>query len=152
MGISPGDCTRHLPATLTGLLALLDSPLSETIEQALRDARKICSLYTHQVAAINALARGKNVIVSTSTASGKSVIYQVRKKTSLFAGVNALCLGTCAKIPGGKRRRHGNVYLPDKGANLLYYVARRSLPSLQPGPCAGSKKRPSGVASLLSRS
>ncbi|KAI0637127.1 DEAD/H helicase [Trametes polyzona] len=60
-----------------GQLAVLDPPLSESIVQALRDSRKITSLYTHQVAAINALSHGKNVIVSTSTASGKSVIYQV---------------------------------------------------------------------------
>lgn len=55
----------------------LDPPLSDTIMQALKDSRKITALYTHQVAAISALSRGKNVIVSTSTASGKSVIYQV---------------------------------------------------------------------------
>lgn len=52
-------------------------PLSDTISQALSDSRKITSLYTHQAAAINALSQGKDVIVSTSTASGKSVIYQV---------------------------------------------------------------------------
>ncbi|KAL7283261.1 hypothetical protein ACG7TL_002690 [Trametes sanguinea] len=56
-----------------GQLAILDPPLSESIAQALRDSRKITSLYTHQVAAIDALSQGQNVIVSTSTASGKSV-------------------------------------------------------------------------------
>jgi len=55
----------------------LDEPLSETIQEALRDARKINSLYLHQAAAINAIAKQRHVIVSTSTASGKSVIYQV---------------------------------------------------------------------------
>ncbi|KAI0747965.1 P-loop containing nucleoside triphosphate hydrolase protein [Daedaleopsis nitida] len=60
-----------------GQPAALDPPLSKSVAQALLDARKITSLYTHQVAAINALAQRKNVIVSTSTASGKSVIYQV---------------------------------------------------------------------------
>ncbi|KAF8126549.1 DEAD H helicase [Boletus edulis] len=55
----------------------LDQPLSETIQQALRDARKINSLYLHQAAAINSIAKKRHVIVSTSTASGKSVIYQV---------------------------------------------------------------------------
>ncbi|KAI9456100.1 hypothetical protein HD554DRAFT_2317614 [Boletus coccyginus] len=55
----------------------LDEPLSETIQQALSDARKINSLYSHQAAAINAIAEQRHVIVSTSTASGKSVIYQV---------------------------------------------------------------------------
>ncbi|CCM03863.1 uncharacterized protein FIBRA_06013 [Fibroporia radiculosa] len=60
-----------------GVIGCLNSPLSNSIQQALCDARKITSLYTHQVAAINFLSRGKSVIVSTSTASGKSVIYQV---------------------------------------------------------------------------
>ncbi|KAF9234482.1 P-loop containing nucleoside triphosphate hydrolase protein [Melanogaster broomeanus] len=55
----------------------LDESLSESIQQALRDARKISSLYLHQAAAINAIWRKKHVIISTSTASGKSVIYQV---------------------------------------------------------------------------
>ncbi|KAI0664969.1 P-loop containing nucleoside triphosphate hydrolase protein [Cubamyces menziesii] len=68
---------RRISDARDGQTATLVPPLSETISQALRDSRKITSLYTHQVAAINALGQGKNVIVSTSTASGKSVIYQV---------------------------------------------------------------------------
>ncbi|ETW85689.1 hypothetical protein HETIRDRAFT_308737, partial [Heterobasidion irregulare TC 32-1] len=55
---------------------MLDPPLSETVQRAFRDSRKITSLYTHQVAALQALQENKDVIVSTSTASGKSVIYQ----------------------------------------------------------------------------
>jgi DEAD/DEAH box helicase domain-containing protein len=58
-------------------IGMLDPPLSDTIMQALKGARNISALYIHQVAAITALAQGKNVIVSTPTASGKSVIYQV---------------------------------------------------------------------------
>ncbi|KAI0273825.1 DEAD/H helicase [Gloeopeniophorella convolvens] len=60
-----------------GTLGTLDPPLSDAIQAALRDARSITSLYTHQADAITALSDGKDVIVSTSTASGKSVIYQV---------------------------------------------------------------------------
>ncbi|KAG1819521.1 DEAD H helicase [Suillus subaureus] len=56
---------------------LLAEPLSHTIQQALQESRNITSLYYHQAAAINAIAQRKHVIVSTSTASGKSVIYQV---------------------------------------------------------------------------
>lgn len=67
--------------------ALLDPPLSDSIVQALRNSRKITSLYTHQVAAITALSQGKNVIVSTSTASGKSVIYQARKSHFVIGAV-----------------------------------------------------------------
>ncbi|KAF7796887.1 hypothetical protein EIP86_008072 [Pleurotus ostreatoroseus] len=58
-------------------VATLFNPLSEDVAQALRDSRKISSFFSHQVAAIDALDQGKHVIVSTSTASGKSVIYQV---------------------------------------------------------------------------
>ncbi|KAG6832721.1 hypothetical protein H0H92_012293 [Tricholoma furcatifolium] len=57
--------------------SLLEPPLSASIVQALGNSRKITAFYSHQVAAIQALAKGKHVIVSTSTASGKSVIYQV---------------------------------------------------------------------------
>ena len=59
-------------------LASPDPPLSEAIHQALQNSRNITSLYSHQAAAIDAVARGQNVIVSTSTASGKSIIYQAR--------------------------------------------------------------------------
>ncbi|KAI5983784.1 DEAD H helicase [Pisolithus albus] len=55
----------------------LSRPLSASIQQALQDSRKITSFYTHQAAAINAICNKNHVIVSTSTASGKSVIYQV---------------------------------------------------------------------------
>ncbi|KAK1232495.1 ATP-dependent 3'-5' DNA helicase [Marasmius sp. AFHP31] len=51
--------------------------LSRNIQQALRDSRGISSLYSHQVSSIKALSSGRHVIVSTSTASGKTVIYQV---------------------------------------------------------------------------
>ncbi|KAJ6606558.1 P-loop containing nucleoside triphosphate hydrolase protein [Mycena vulgaris] len=60
-----------------GQIGTFDSPLSDTIAQALRSSRNISSLYTHQTAAINAINLRKHVIISTSTASGKSVIYQV---------------------------------------------------------------------------
>ncbi|KAJ7261398.1 DEAD/H helicase [Mycena haematopus] len=60
-----------------GQIGTLNSPLSNTISHALQQSRSISSLYTHQTAAINAINTGKNVIVSTATASGKSVIYQV---------------------------------------------------------------------------
>ncbi|KAI9452326.1 P-loop containing nucleoside triphosphate hydrolase protein [Russula earlei] len=56
-----------------GSLGSLDPPLSDSIATALRDARRITTLYAHQTKAITALSQGKDVIVSTSTASGKSV-------------------------------------------------------------------------------
>ncbi|QRW02955.1 DEAD/DEAH box helicase [Ceratobasidium sp. AG-Ba] len=55
----------------------LDHELSSPILGALKAARNVTGFYGHQAAAINAIWSGKNVIVSTSTASGKSIIYQV---------------------------------------------------------------------------
>ncbi|GAA5961287.1 hypothetical protein JCM21900_006508 [Sporobolomyces salmonicolor] len=57
----------------------LDHPLSSAVSEALFSAKGIppTSLYSHQARALNALSRGSNVIVSTSTSSGKSLIYQL---------------------------------------------------------------------------
>ncbi|KAH7335388.1 P-loop containing nucleoside triphosphate hydrolase protein [Rhizoctonia solani] len=55
----------------------LARPISERVAGALKAARGVTGFYSHQSAAINSVWDGKNVIVSTSTASGKSVIYQV---------------------------------------------------------------------------
>jgi DEAD/DEAH box helicase domain-containing protein len=51
--------------------------LPEAVVEALK-SRNIHELYIHQVAAIQSINQGKNVVVSTSTASGKSIIYQAR--------------------------------------------------------------------------
>ncbi|KAG2115190.1 DEAD H helicase [Suillus discolor] len=71
---------------------LLAEPLSHTIQQALRESRNITSLYYHQAAAINAIVQRKHVIVSTSTASGKSVIYQVPLLKFLEENSNATAI------------------------------------------------------------
>lgn len=55
----------------------LDFGLSQNMVNALYNTRKIERLYAHQAEAINNLHQGKNVIVSTSTSSGKSLIYQI---------------------------------------------------------------------------
>ncbi|KAJ7074318.1 DEAD H helicase [Mycena amicta] len=68
---------RHSECAKSAQIGTLDFALSETITKALYDSRKISSLYAHQAAALNAINQGKHVIVSTSTATGKSVTYQV---------------------------------------------------------------------------
>ncbi|KAH6918791.1 DEAD/H helicase [Coprinopsis sp. MPI-PUGE-AT-0042] len=55
----------------------LNPPTSEVVSQALLDSRKINTFYSHQAEAIQEIRAGRNVVVSTSTASGKSLIYQV---------------------------------------------------------------------------
>ncbi|KAL4917301.1 hypothetical protein BDW62DRAFT_201927 [Aspergillus aurantiobrunneus] len=51
--------------------------LSQGLVNALYNTKGITRLYSHQAEAINHLHDGRNVIVSTSTSSGKSLIYQV---------------------------------------------------------------------------
>ncbi|KAF7585133.1 hypothetical protein BBP40_012224, partial [Aspergillus hancockii] len=51
--------------------------LSQSLVNALYNTRGITQFYSHQAEAINSLYEGHNVIVSTSTSSGKSLIYQV---------------------------------------------------------------------------
>jgi DEAD/DEAH box helicase domain-containing protein len=55
----------------------IDEPLSQQIMDALYETKNIKQLYSHQAEAINNLSKGHNVIVSTSTSSGKSLIYQI---------------------------------------------------------------------------
>ncbi|KAJ5176035.1 ATP-dependent helicase hrq1 [Penicillium canariense] len=51
--------------------------LSQDLVNALYNTKSITQLYSHQAEAINLLYEGHNVIVSTSTSSGKSLIYQI---------------------------------------------------------------------------
>ncbi|GAB7339921.1 hypothetical protein MBLNU457_6444t1 [Dothideomycetes sp. NU457] len=55
----------------------LNFELSQNLVNALYNTRNISQLYAHQAEAINNLYQGHNVIVSTSTSSGKSLIYQI---------------------------------------------------------------------------
>ena len=61
----------------------LNFPLSQQLVNALFNTRGITNFYSHQAEAINNLHDGHNVIVSTSTSSGKSLIYQVPMLTAL---------------------------------------------------------------------
>ncbi|KAH8729034.1 DEAD/DEAH box helicase-like protein [Phaeosphaeriaceae sp. PMI808] len=55
----------------------LNFQLSQNMVNALFNTKNITELYAHQAEAINNLYEGHNVIVSTSTSSGKSLIYQI---------------------------------------------------------------------------
>ncbi|MEA3442767.1 MAG: DEAD/DEAH box helicase [Chloroflexota bacterium] len=54
----------------------LDKPLSPTI-QALLKSQGILSLHSHQTQAINAISAGKNVMIATPSASGKTLCYHL---------------------------------------------------------------------------
>lgn len=70
-------CLLFETPCLTLLKGSLDLPISQQILDALSRLRNINTMYSHQTSAISAIRSGKHVVVSTSTASGKSVIYQV---------------------------------------------------------------------------
>ena len=55
----------------------LNFQLSQNLVNALYNTKGITQVYAHQAEAINNLHDGYNVIVSTSTSSGKSLIYQL---------------------------------------------------------------------------
>ncbi|KAI1398329.1 P-loop containing nucleoside triphosphate hydrolase protein [Hypoxylon fuscum] len=55
----------------------LDFLLSQDMVNALYNAKGITQFYAHQTEAINNLHSGRHVVVSTSTSSGKSLIYQL---------------------------------------------------------------------------
>ena len=63
--------------------------LSQNLVNALYNTRGITQLYSHQAEAINNLYDGSNVIISTSTSSGKSLIYQIPMLHELEQDSNA---------------------------------------------------------------
>ncbi|KAI4086511.1 MAG: hypothetical protein LQ344_007491 [Seirophora lacunosa] len=63
--------------------------LSQNLVNALYNTRGITQLYSHQAEAINNLYDGSNVIIATSTSSGKSLIYQIPMLHELEQDPNA---------------------------------------------------------------
>jgi len=55
----------------------LQLPLHPALERVLKENLKITSLFKHQARAIDAARRGCNVVVSTSTSSGKTLIFNL---------------------------------------------------------------------------
>ncbi|MBI2843535.1 MAG: DEAD/DEAH box helicase [Armatimonadetes bacterium] len=66
----------------------LERPLPDDIQAALR-SEGILRLYVHQTEAINAARRGKNFVVVTSTASGKTLCYNIPVLEALSDDTNA---------------------------------------------------------------
>ena len=51
--------------------------LSQNLVNALYNTKGITQFYAHQAEALNSLHEGKNVVIATSTSSGKSLVYQL---------------------------------------------------------------------------
>jgi len=66
---------EHIPPRKASY-AELDRPLSDELQDCL-NGQGLSSLYTHQVEAVNAARQGKNVMVATFSASGKTLCYNI---------------------------------------------------------------------------
>jgi len=69
----------------------LDEPLDPRL-QACLEAQGISNLYSHQAQALNAVVRGKNVIMATPSASGKTLVYHLATLRSLLEDRNSRAL------------------------------------------------------------
>ncbi|KAI5776331.1 putative DEAD/DEAH box helicase [Geopyxis carbonaria] len=85
--------------------------LSQALVNALYTAFSVTQFYTHQAAALNALHAGAHVIVSTATASGKSLIYQLPVLHALEAApqTRALFVFPTKALAQDQRRSFGAV-------------------------------------------
>ena len=66
---------EHIPARKPSY-AELDKPLASDLQDCLAEHR-LLPLYTHQAEAVNHVRAGRNVMVSTSSASGKTLCYNI---------------------------------------------------------------------------
>jgi len=69
----------------------LQRPLPSALQQALRQMGTE-QLYLHQAQAVNAVREGQDVIVATSTASGKTLVYNIPVLESLLADARSRAL------------------------------------------------------------
>lgn len=81
---------RRVPATLPVFGALL-RPLPEKIHSIL-EMKAAAGLYRHQADALNLARQGDNVVLATSTASGKSLVYNLLFMERLWADPSSKAL------------------------------------------------------------
>src|SRR5262245_32315178 len=74
----------ELPAT-AARFGVLDPPLPAPLAEALARGG-VARLWSHQAEAIAAVRRGEDVLVTTPTASGKSLVFQVPPLEEALAG------------------------------------------------------------------
>ena len=67
--------TEHIPAREANYTEL-DKPLTTNLQDCLNE-KGLLPLYTHQAEAVNAARKGGNVMVVTSSASGKTLCYNI---------------------------------------------------------------------------
>ena len=111
---------------------VLDHSLDGRLERAL-GAGGIDALYTHQTDAINSLRSGKNVIVSTGTASGKSLCYNLPVLETLLKdrSASAMYIFPTKALAQDQRKALGR--LVPKAARLRYDIFDGDTPTRERG-------------------
>ena len=91
--------------------------LSQDLINALYNTKGITQFYAHQAEALNALHDGQNVVVATSTSSGKSLIYQIPILHALEADIlsRAMFIFPTKALAQDQKRslREMLTYMPD---------------------------------------
>ncbi|OGN95886.1 MAG: DEAD/DEAH box helicase, partial [Chloroflexi bacterium RBG_13_51_18] len=92
----------------------LDEPLVPALQDCL-DAHGFSRLYSHQALAVNHVRDGKNVIIATSSASGKSLVYNIAVVQSILTGpaTRALYLFPTKALAQDQLRKLHELFSPD---------------------------------------
>ncbi len=104
---------EHIPPR-DASFAELDSPLVTELENTLKE-NNLFPLYTHQAKAVNCARNGEQVMVSTSSASGKSLCYNIPVLETLLVetGSCALYLFPTKALAQDQMRSILELYYPD---------------------------------------
>ncbi|OGO32861.1 MAG: DEAD/DEAH box helicase [Chloroflexi bacterium RBG_16_56_11] len=92
----------------------LDEPLDQRLQSCL-EARGLWPLYAHQARAVNFSRRGKNVIVATFSASGKTLCYNIAVMQTMLAepGCRALYLFPTKALAQDQLGKLHELFTPD---------------------------------------
>jgi DEAD/DEAH box helicase domain-containing protein len=93
----------------------LDAPLDLRLQEIL-DTHGLSRFYSHQAKAINLIRRGKNVIVATFSASGKSLVYNTAVMQAILdePGARALFLFPTKALAQDQLRKLKELFSPGR--------------------------------------
>jgi DEAD/DEAH box helicase domain-containing protein len=92
----------------------IEKPLNKRLEQCLDD-NGLLPLYSHQAEAVNLAGSGKNVIVTTSSASGKTLCYNIPVLDSMMTqkSCRAIYLFPTKALAQDQKRNFRSQFCPD---------------------------------------
>jgi len=104
---------EHIPPR-DATYAELDEPLVTSLQDCLSE-HGLLPLYTHQAEAVNNIRQGKNVMVSTSSASGKTLCYNIPVLEAILTapGSRALYLFPTKALAQDQLRGLQELFCPD---------------------------------------